>query len=394
MVAETVIVGASLAGLKVAESLRRRGHSGPIRIIGAETHLPYDRPPLSKQLLTGACAPADTALRLEDGLEVDWILGNPATALDLNRRVVRVGKNEISFDRLVIATGASPRVIPNLPPGRGVHYLRTLDDAVALAADLAQGRHLAVVGAGFIGLEVASCAKQLGKEVTVLATRPVPLERAFGPEIGMQLAAWHSRHGLDLVLGAGVEVTIGTGNLEGVLLKDGSLVEADVVLVGIGAAPATDWLEGSGIDLDDGVLCDERLRVLAAGRPLTGIVAAGDVARWKHPGYGKSTRVEHWTNAIESAEVAARTLLNEDEFVQYSPTPYVWSDQNGMKIQFVGRVEPGDRAEVIEGSFEEDCFVVAYERDDRLVAALAIGRPARVMAMQAQIAEGISFRSL
>jgi NADPH-dependent 2,4-dienoyl-CoA reductase/sulfur reductase-like enzyme len=387
-----VVVGASLAGLRAAESLRRGGHDGPLAIVGAETHRPYDRPPLSKQVLTGKAGPDDVVLHVDEGFEADWRLGVAAIGLDLAQRRVRLADgDDLPFDRLVIATGAHPRTLRSAERGPGVHYLRTVEDSLSLRDELAQASRVAVIGAGFIGLEVAASAHQLGVEVTVIEALPVPLERAIGPEMGAAVADMQRRHGVDVRLGVGVDGLVGAGRAEGVRLADGSVVAADLVVVGVGVAPTTDWLEGSGVDVADGVLCDERLRVLAGGQPHPDIVAVGDIARWTHPGYGEPVRIEHWTNAVDQGEAAARTLLEGDAAPPYGPTPYFWSDQFGAKLQFVGQTRPGDTVAVLEGDPAEDRFVAAYGRKGRLVAALGMRRPARVMALQRLIGAGTPF---
>jgi NADPH-dependent 2,4-dienoyl-CoA reductase/sulfur reductase-like enzyme len=393
MAKRAVIVGASLAGSRAAMALRHHGHEGSILIIGDEPHLPYDRPPLSKQVLTGKVQPEAAALLLPPDLDVGWMLGTSATGLALDRQAVRTdGGEEIPYDLLVISTGAHPRRLSAIPPGPRVHYLRTLDDSVALREDLLTATSVAIVGAGFIGLEVASSALQLGVQVTVLEALPVPLERAIGPRMGAAIAAWHRDHGVDLRVGAAVDSLVGgTGGPTGVRLGDGSVIPADVVVVGVGVSPATGWLEGSGVDLLDGVLCDERLRVLASGRSLSNVVAAGDVVRWSHPLYGEAVRQEHWTNAASQGEQAGRTLLEGDEAPPFAPVPYVWSDQHGTKLQFVGRALPDDEVMLLEGSVTEGRFLAAYGRGGRLVAALGARRPPRVIALQRMIAEDAPF---
>jgi len=387
-----VVVGGSLAGLRAAEALRRGGHDGPLTIVGAERHRPYDRPPLSKQVLTGKIEPGQADLHIEEGFEADWMLGVSATGLDLgHRRVKLAGGEDLAFDRLVIATGAHPRLLPMAPVGPGVHYLRTVDDATALRDDLAAAERVVVLGAGFIGLEVAASAHQRGLEVSVLEALPVPLERAIGAEMGAAVARWHRLHGIDVRVGVEVEAIEGSGRPEGVRLSDGTVVPADVVVVGVGVSPTTAWLEGSGVDLDNGVVCDESLRVQAGGRPIPGVVAAGDVACWTHPGYGKPVRVEHWTNAAEQGEAAAHTLIAGEAPPTYGPTPYFWSDQHGVKMQFVGHTIPGDDVVLLEGGFDDSRFVAAYGRSGRLVAALGMRRPARVMALQKLIDQGAPF---
>jgi NADPH-dependent 2,4-dienoyl-CoA reductase/sulfur reductase-like enzyme len=305
--------------------------------------------------------------------------------------VVLDHRDDLPFDRLVIATGAQPRLLPTVPAGPGVHYLRTLDDAVALREDLVAAERVVVIGAGFIGLEVAASAASLGVHVTVLEVLPVPLERAIGAQMGQAVAEMHRRRDIDVRLGVGVEGLAGRQAPEAVMLQDGSAVAADVVVVGVGVRPTTEWLQDSGVDLGDGVLCDSRLRVSAFGRPRPDVVAAGDVARWTHPGYGQAVRIEHWTNASEQGAAAAETLLRGDDAPAYEPVPYFWSDQHGLKIQFVGRAEPDDEVRVIDGHPDEERFVAAYGRHGRLVAALGMRRPARVMALQQQIAGGAAF---
>jgi NADPH-dependent 2,4-dienoyl-CoA reductase/sulfur reductase-like enzyme len=392
-----VIVGASLAGLRAAESLRLHGHDGPIVIVGDERHLPYDRPPLSKQVLTGRITAEATALPIPADLGAEWVLGTAAVGVDLGRRRVKLaGGDDLAWDGLVIATGAHPRHLPWAPPGPGIHYLRTLDDAVALRADLTASQGLVVIGAGFIGLEVATSAAALGVPTVVLEALLVPLERALGPEVGRAVMDWHRAKGVDLRTGvavrslAGVGAAAPGGRPRAVILADGTAIEADTVVVGIGVAPATGWLEGSGIDLADGVRCDSSLRALSGGRPLPEVVAAGDVARWDHPDYGEAVRVEHWTNATEAGEAAALTLLGKGPG-PFTPVPYFWSDQHGVKLQFVGRAAAGDDTLLLEGSFAEDRLLLAYGRAGRLVGALGVRRPARVMALQRMIGEGSAF---
>ena len=387
-----VIVGASLAGLRAAEALRAGGHDGRITLVGAENHRPYDRPPLSKQVLTGRAAPDATALAVDEGADLEWVLGTAAVGLDLDRRRVQLSEgSDLDYDGLVIATGAAPRLLPGAPRGPGIHYLRTIDDSIALRDDLAQARSVVVIGAGFVGLEVACSAASLGRPVAVVEALPVPLERSLGLETGRAVLDWHLDKGMDLRTGVGVASIVGAERPESVRLTDGTEIPADVVVIGIGVSPATDWLAGSGVDLADGVLCDEQLRVLRSGRPLPDVVAAGDVARWRHRRYGETIRVEHWTNATEAGEAAAQTLLLGEDAADYSPIPYFWSDQHGVKLQFVGRSATGDETALLEGSWSDDRLVIAYGRGATLVGALALRRPARLMALQRMIAEGAPY---
>ncbi|HWG73857.1 MAG TPA: FAD-dependent oxidoreductase [Acidimicrobiales bacterium] len=394
-----VVVGASLAGLRAAEAVRRAGHDGDLTIVGAEVHPPYDRPPLSKRVLTGTAEAGATALEASDDLGADWLLGRSVTAVDPFGRRLKIGPaggsgggETLGYDGLVIATGAHPRRLPGLSDVAGVHYLRTLDDAVALRAELVGSPRVAVIGAGFIGAEVASSCRERGVEVTVIEALPVPLGRALGDEMGRVCAGLHHAGGATLLTDARVAALVtGRERVEGVRLADGRLVAADVVVVGVGVSPTVGWLAGSGIDLDDGVRCDARCRVLAGGRPLPEVVAAGDVARWEHPGWDEVVRVEHWTNAVEQGEAAGTTLVRGEEAPLFSPVPYFWSDQYKVKIQFVGRMAPGDQVTVVEGSVAERRFVAAYGRHGRLVGALGFNRPARVMAYRRMIAAGAPY---
>ena len=393
-------MGASLAGLRAAEGLRRAGFEGDITVIGEEEHPPYDRPPLSKQVLTGKADADAVRLDLGEDLGIEWLLQTRATGLDIERRVVAVEtassraggsrSESVPYDLLVIATGARPRVLKSFEPSTGALYLRTIEDSLALREAMTRAEQAVVIGAGFIGLEVASSASSLGLDVTVLEALPVPLSRAIGDDMGEAIADFHRRNGVKVRTGVAVEGVVGSQVVEGVRLADGEVIPAQVVVVGVGVSPVTQWLEESGVDLDNGLVCDEKLRVTAGGKPVPGVTAAGDVARWEHPSYG-SVRVEHWTNAVEQGEAAARTLLLGDAAPAFAPVPYFWSDQHGAKIQFVGSTRQGDDVAVVDGSIDEDRFVVAYGRDGRLTAALGMRRPAKVMALQKLIGEGCSF---
>jgi NADPH-dependent 2,4-dienoyl-CoA reductase/sulfur reductase-like enzyme len=391
---DVVVIGASLAGLRAVETFRIEGYDGRLTLVGAEPHHPYDRPPLSKRLLGGELEPSRILLRQAheyDDLAVDLRLGTRATGLDVDRRVVSLGHgNEIPYQALVIATGAAPRRLPGQPDLPGLHVLRTLDDSLALRADLVAGpRRLVVIGAGFIGLEVAATARRLGIDVTVLEALPEALVRGLGAQMGEAVVAVHRAQGVDVRLGVGVEGFEGTERVEGVRLAGGEVLDADVVLVGIGVAPATGWLEASGLTLGDGVVCDP---TLAAGPP--GVYAAGDVVRWPHGLLGEVVRIEHWTNAAEQGAAAARNALVTaagGEGTPYSAVPFFWSDQFDARIQFLGRVDAGDRAEVVSGSIEEGRFVALYERAGRLQGVLGLSLPRVVMPYRKLLAEGVSW---
>jgi NADPH-dependent 2,4-dienoyl-CoA reductase/sulfur reductase-like enzyme len=397
-----VVVGASLAGLRAAEELRARGFAGTVTVVGDEPHAPYDRPPLSKQVLAGTMPPERAALDVArpggvEGLDVDWRLGRRATALDPEARQITLagGRERISYDGLVIATGASPRELPGTGGLAGVHTLRTLDDCAAIRAGLAGGaRRVVVVGAGFIGSEVAATCRTAGHQVTVLEALPVPLGRALGPEMGSVLGDLHRDHGTEVRLGAGVAGFEGSGGrVERVRLASGDAVDADLVVVGIGVAPNTGWLDGSGLALDDGVVCDATTWVAP------GIVAAGDVARWPSHRFGELMRVEHWDNAITMGEHAARRLLadlagtdaGDAGLVPYDPVPWFWSDQYDRKIQLAGRSSGADEVRVVDGDPAERRFVALYRRGDRVTGVLAMNRPRQLMSYRGLVERGATW---
>ena len=387
-----VVVGASLAGLRAVEALRRRGYEGRLVLVGAEPHRPYDRPPLSKDVLRGAREPDRIALvtpEAFDALDLDLRLGTRATALDRSERAVVLDDGErLAFDGLLVATGAAPRNLPGTPALDGIHTLRTLEDCLAIRADLERAPRVAVVGAGFIGAEVAATCRQRGLDVTLIERLPVPMAATLGLEIGAICAATHRDQGVDLRCGVRVDGFEGGERVERVRLSDGSTVAADVVVVGIGVFPETRWLESSGLTLDDGLVCDETL----AAAP--GIVAAGDVARWTHPLFGESMRVEHWTNAVEQGEAAAERLLAEPGGAKpFAPVPFVWSDQYDLKIQSAGLMKPDDEVHIAHGSLAERRFVALYGRKGRLVGALAFNRVRFLMDYRRLIREGASWEA-
>ncbi|WP_326830119.1 FAD-dependent oxidoreductase [Streptosporangium sp. NBC_01810] len=381
-----VVVGASLAGLRAVEAARRSGFDGRITLIGAEPHLPYDRPPLSKTFLDGEDLPpfrGEEVLREELGVEL--ALGAAATALDIGARTVRAGEREFGYDALVIATGAGARALPRTGGLRGVHTLRTRDDALAVRRALDAGARTVVVGAGFIGSEVASAARKRGLDVTIVEALPTPLVRAVGETMGGACAALHARGGTELRCGVGVSAVEGDGRVERVRLSDGTVLAADLVVAGIGAVPATGWLAGSGLTLDDGVVCDE---TLFTGAP--GVYAAGDVARWHNPLFGRHMRLEHWTSAAEQGAVAARNALDPADAKPYSTVPYFWSDWYGARIQFVG-VPVTDEVRVVDGDLAGERFVALYRAGDRLVGALTLNGQPQVMKYRGLIMRGASW---
>ncbi len=393
------VVGASLAGLRAIETLRREGFDGRIVAIGAEPHLPYDRPPLSKEFLAGKADAAGILLRKQgvDDLEVDWMLGARATSLDVALRSLTLADGStISFDGLVVATGSVPRLLANQPAPEteggpeGLFVLRTLDDASALRARLEAMPKVIVVGAGFIGAEVAATCRGRGLDVTVLEALPQPMVRGLGPELGAVIAEVHRDHGVDLRTHVQVDAIEGDRRVERVRLGDGTAIDADVVVVGVGVVPQTAWLEGSGLVLDNGVVCDESC--LAA----PGVVAAGDVARWPNPLFDlQMMRLEHWTNATEQGVHAAGRLLAGDDAERvksFAPVPFVWSDQYEYKIQTVGVVSADAQVHVAHGSLAERQFVALFGRDGRIVGALGFNRARQVMQYRKLIAERASWQ--
>ena len=383
-----VIVGASLAGLRAAEALRAEGFEGAIRMIGGEDHLPYDRPPLSKQILVGEWQPDRLVLQPDPvaDLDVDLHLATWATGLDPARKVVSTSGGDLAFDGCVLATGSLVRTLPGQPELAGLHTLRTVDDALALRADLDAGPgRVVVIGAGFIGAEVAATARGRGLDVTILEGLPVPLQRGLGDRMGMRMAEVHRAQGVDLRLGAAVEAIEGGDRVERVRLADGTVIPADVVVVGVGVRPATDWLDGSGLTLDDGVVCDARL--VAA----SGVVAAGDLARWPNERFGTVMRVEHWENAVEQGRAAALALLHGDSAAPFAPVPWFWSDQYDTKIQLAGWPGSDAAVEVVEEDESAGRLVALYGRGGKVVGVLGLNRPRQVMQYRMQIEAGLDW---
>ena len=376
------IVGASLAGLSAARALRAQGYDGRVTIVGDEIRRPYDRPPLSKEFLAGDMVEADLALEADDDLQADWLLGAAATELDTCSGAIELADGtRIDADGVVIATGSRARRWPGCEAMAGVHVIRTIDDAIALRADLRPGAHLVVIGAGFIGAEVASTARKLGLDVTVVEAAPTPLQVQLGSRLGAVVAAAHGANGTTLICGVGVAGLTGehralrtTGcadRVTGVDLVNGRHLPADVVVVGIGGIPNTEWLQGSGLLLGNGVLCGPNGQTAVPN-----VVAVGDCAAWHDASTGASHRVEHWTGALERPAIAVAALLagGLDQGAAVKP-PYFWSDQYGSRIQFAGIAHPDDEITIEEGSCDDHCFLATYRRDGRLVAVLAVDQP-------------------
>lgn len=389
---DLVIVGASRAGLYAAEGARRAGHQGRITLIGAEPHLPYDRPPLSKEFL----ATADTQPKaphyrsreaLESTLGLEVLTGGPATALDLSSRQVWVGDEPIGYSSLVIATGATARQLPATTEMDGVLTLRTLDDACRLRAAFDERPTTVVIGAGLIGSEVAAAARRRDLAVTIVEPLPVPLCRVVGEQIGKVCAQLHERHGSRLLTGVSVTAVNGSGRAKEVLLSDGTRLSAELIVVGVGATPGTDWLHDSGLKLDDGLVCDATLN---AGVP--GVYGAGDVVRWPNgPTSDRTVRLETWTSAAEQGRVAGRNAVLPDDATPYATVPYVWSDQYGSRMQFVGEAAAAEEIVTVHDNESEESYLALYRHAGLLSGAFGLNQPRLIPKLRSMIARGTLF---
>ena len=377
-----------MAGTRAAETLRSGGFTGEIVMVGKEAALPYDRPPLSKNYLAGEWDDERVALRKPealDALNITWKLGEPATSLDTaNNTVTLASGHTITYDGLIIATGGEVRRLPNQPDITGVHVLRTLNDASALRAELHEGTRVVVIGAGFIGLEAAATATKRGARVTVLEGLEAPLIRALGAEMGAAIGDVHVRNGVSVRCGVHVAAIQGDSRVTNVALSNGENIPADVVIVGIGVSPATEWLNDSGLTIRDGVVCDANL---CAGPK--NVFAAGDVLRWPNALFAdveQDMRVEHWTNAAEQGAHAATNLLatlNNTEMSPYVAVPFFWSDQFDARIQCLGRPSATAKVDVVAGAPADGKWCAIYSVNNRLTAVLGVSQPKLVMPSRA-----------
>ena len=371
-----VIVGSSVGGVRAARTLRAEEYPGPITLVGQEPELPYDRPPLSKQVLTGAW-PAERAglLTAQDAAAagIELRLGVPACSLDVAARRVQLADGELlPYDDLVIATGASPRPSP-WHPESGLYLLRTLADCLALRKRFADGSSVVMIGGGFIGAEAAAAARSAGCEVTLVDPVPVPMERAAGPVVGALLADVHRRNGVRTRFGVGVRAVSGRAGDLAVVLSDGSVLRAETVVVGIGAIPNDRWLQDSGLAVEDGVVCDAHLAAAGAAH----VFAVGDVARWPHPELDALVRSEHWTNAADQARCVARSIARAGARETYQPSDYVWSDQYDWKLQLAGQ-RPRAVSEWVIGAPDAErprLAVLHADATGRLCAAVCLNWP-------------------
>ena len=383
-----VIIGGGLAAGRTAEQVRKSQFTGPVTIVSDEAHLPYDRPPLSKDVLQDSAKGfADVVLKPADfyaDSDITLRLGSAAQSLDTAARSVTLADGTVlGYDELVIATGLVPKRIPSLPDLAGIRVLRSLDDALALRHHAASARRAVIIGAGFIGCEVAASLRKLGVDVVLVEPQPAPLASVLGEQVGQLVARLHRAEGVDLRTGVGVAGVRGdAGTVTAVELSDGTVVDADLVVIGIGSRPATDWLAGSGVDLvdkDNGVLCDEVGATSAAH-----VWALGDVAAWRDA-TGHQVRVEHWSNVAEQARVLVPAMLGV-EIPALTVVPYFWSDQYDVKIQCLGEPEPGDVVHLVSDDGRK--FLAYYSRDGVLAGVVGGGMPGKVMKARAKIAAG------
>lgn len=381
-----VVVGGSLGAARVAEEARALGYAGAITVIGAEPGVPYNRPPLSKEFLTAAAEPPGEPLIDADELDVRLLPGTRAVALDSRNRRVRTDQGDVDYDVLVIATGARPRQLEVAKAVPGVTAFRSIDHARTVRAALRPGARVVVIGAGFIGCEIASSARAVGAEVTLVEIRPLPLVDAVGSLVAERLAYLHEQYGVTILPRRRVRELIGRFQVEKVRLDDGTILPADIVVVGIGVEPDTGWLRGSGVAVSDGVACSPYLETTVPG-----VYAVGDVARWVNQWNGRSTRLEHWTAVGEQAAAVVRNALTADR-APCAVTPYFWSDWYGHRLQLLG--EPADEVELLGGAGVTDPFLAQYRYDGQLVGAFAFDQTRPLMKLRGAIDQRASWQAM
>ena len=389
-----------MAGLRTAEAARRAGYAGPITFLGAEAHAPYNRPPLSKELLqTEGHGHAEVAFPIRSALEqgVTWVLGRAAVSLDVERRVVTDDAGvEHPYSAVVIATGLRPKPLPIEGHGlSGIHVLRTVDDAVGLRDVLRPGANVVILGSGFVGCEIAATAAKNGANVSIVTQSNIPLERALGTHLGAEVRRRHEAHGVRFYCGESLFGLVGDPSVERVILTSGVMLECDALVVAVGSDPNTEWLQGSGLDVDNGVLVNGAMQALAVeGDVVPGVFAVGDVARYPNPLFdGVARRVEHWNlptetgkraggviaamlgdDATDGAHAAAATATATAALIAapFAPLPSFWSDQYDAHLLAFGMTYLADRSELVAGRVDDEC-VVEYFRGDELVGVCGIG---------------------
>jgi len=374
-------VGGGLAAARTAEQLRRCEYGGPVTIVSDEEHLPYDRPPLSKEVLRAETD--DVTLKPAEFYaenDITVLLGNAVQTIDVAAQTVKLANGgEVAYDDVIIATGLVPRRIPSFPDLDGIHVLRSFDECLKLREEAGSGRRAVIVGAGFIGCEVAASLRGLGVDVVLVEPQPTPLASVLGEQIGALVARLHRAEGVDVRCGIGVAEVSGDRRVRRVVLSDGTELDADLVVVGIGSRPATDWLEGTGIDVDNGIVCDETGRTSAPH-----VWAIGDVASWRHT-LGHQVRVEHWSNVADQARALVPALIGQGASGAAS-VPYFWSDQYDVKIQCLGEPEASDIVHIVEDDGRK--FLAYYERDGAVAGVVGGGMPGKVMKTRSKIASG------
>ncbi|MFF0087566.1 NAD(P)/FAD-dependent oxidoreductase [Streptomyces canus] len=380
-----VVIGGCLAGLRAVQAARRGGFLGRIVLVGREHQLPYDRPPLSKSFLTEQ--DAEPTFYIDEAelaeLDVELRLGAEATGVDLASRTVTVGGAPLAYDKLIIATGADARPLAETPPLTGVHTLRTLSEAAALRHELRDAKNVVIVGAGFIGSEVASSARTLGARVTIVEAAATPLVRALGETVGAAVSGLHGRNGVRLLRGTALEKIAGDGHITAVTLSTGETLETDLLGVGVGAAPATGWLRDSGLELhpvDGGLVCDAKLRTSDEH-----VYAAGDLVHWPNALMDTTMRLENWTNAADQGARAALNALFPEQAQGYETVPYFWSDWYGRRIQFVGTAS-AENVEFVDSLPDDDRFTALYRTGDRVIGAATLDEPRLIMKLRRLIA--------
>ncbi|MGU3497876.1 NAD(P)/FAD-dependent oxidoreductase [Mycobacterium sp. C31M] len=383
-----VIVGGGLAAARTAEQLRRAEYSGPITIVSDEEHLPYDRPPLSKEVLRNA--DHDVVLKPQEFYDEGNItlrLGSGVQSVDTAARSVTLADGStLGYDELVIATGLEPKRIPSFPDLEGIRVLRSLGESAELRAHAATARRAVIIGAGFIGCEVAASLRQLGVDVVIVEPQPTPLASVLGEQIGALVTRLHEAEGVQVRCGVGVDSVAGDGKVEKVVLSDGTELDADVVVVGIGSRPVTGFLDGSGVTVDNGVVCD------SVGRTnVEHVWAIGDVASWRTEA-GHQERVEHWSNVAEQARVLVPSILGQEPGAPAISVPYFWSDQYDVKIQCLGEPAADDTVHLVSDDGRK--FLAFYERDGVVTAVVGGGMPAKVMKARGKIAAGAPITDL